>query len=700
MNRIAISLMVLAAACAGNPAAAQTRQPLTHELLWSFQRVGPPVPSPDGKWVVFTVAEPSYDPAKEITDLWIVAADGRTQPRRLTSNKAGESGPAWSHDSTRLAFAAKRDDDEVAQIYVLDVALGGDAQRLTNAPTAASAPKWSPDGTRIAFQAGMWPGATDEESNRKIAQDKRSAKSKVRVYETFPIRNFDRWLDESKTHLWVMDAAPAGERKARSLLAGTKLAALAGFGGDSLNAAWAPDGQSIVFTATDSRDAAARAAVTSALWRVPVGGGEPTRLPAEGWDMGAPRFRPDGKGICFSGSDARVAIYTVPRLGCASWPWSAASVTVMAKELDRPVGSWAFAPDSRTIYFTAEDAGHERVYSVPAAGGAATLLVDAPQGVYTGLQVPERASTPVLFASWESAVNPPEIVRLDPATKKRQFLTSFTTAKAASLDWQPLRDFWFTGRGGRRIHSYVALPPNFDPSKKYPLFVLMHGGHASSWRDSISYRWNYHLLAHPGFVLLATDYRGSTGYGEQFTLDILGDPLKGPADDINDAADEAIKRFSFIDGSRQAAGGASYGGHLANWLEGTTTRYKAIVSHAGLASLDMQWATSDGIYHRELMMGGPYWENPQKWIEQSPLAKGSSFKTPMLLSVGENDFRVPEGNTLAMYSVLQRMNVPSRLLIWPDENHWILKGENSRVFYREVRAWLEKYLLPASAGSQ
>jgi dipeptidyl aminopeptidase/acylaminoacyl peptidase len=700
MNRISISLMVLVAACAGNPAAAQTRQTLTHELLWSFQRVGPPVPSPDGKWVVFTVAEPSYDPAKEITDLWIVAADGRTQPRRLTSNKAGETGPAWSHDSTRLAFAAKRDDDEVAQIYVLDVALGGDAQRLTTAPTAASAPKWSPDGTRIAFQAGMWPGATDEESNRKIAQDKRSAKSKVRVYETFPIRNFDRWLDESKTHLWVTDAAPAGERKARSLLAGTKLAALAGFGGDSLNAAWAPDGQSIVFTATDRRDAAARAAVTSALWRVPVGGGEPARLPAEGWDMGAPRFRPDGKAICFSGSDARVAIYTVPRLGCASWPWSAASVTVMAKELDRPVGSWGFASDSRTIYFTAEDAGHERVYSVPAAGGAATLLVDAPEGVYTGLQVPERASTPVLFASWESAVNPPEIVRLDPATKNRQFLTSFTTAKAASLDWQPLRDFWFTGRGGRRIHSYVALPPNFDPSKKYPLFVLMHGGHASSWRDSISYRWNYHLLAHPGFVLLATDYRGSTGYGEQFTLDILGDPLKGPADDINDAADEAIKRFSFIDGTRQAAGGASYGGHLANWLEGTTTRYKAIVSHAGLASLDMQWATSDGIYHRELMMGGPYWENPQKWIEQSPLAKGSSFKTPMLLSVGENDFRVPEGNTLAMYSVLQRMNVPSRLLIWPDENHWILKGENSRVFYREVRAWLEKYLLPASAGSQ
>ena len=429
-----------------------------------------------------------------------------------------------------------------------------------------------------------------------------------------------------------------------------------------------------------------------------MAGGEPVRLAADGWDVGAPKFRPDGKALCFSGSDAALVIYATPRVGCAAWPWSGPVATI-GKDLDRPIGSWAFTPDSRTLYFTAEDNGRERIYSVPAAGGAATLVVDPTRGVYTGLQIPQRGASPVIIASWESAVTPLEIVRIDPATGKREFLTSFNTAKASSIDWQPLREFTFTGRDGRKIHSWLALPPNFDETKKYPLFVLMHGGHASSWRDSISYRWNYHLLAHPGFVLLATDYRGSTGYGEKFTLDILGDPLKGPADDINDAADEAIKRFPFIDGTRQAAGGASYGGHLANWLEGTTTRYKAIVSHAGLGSLDMQWGTSDVSFDRELMMGGPYWDNPQKWIAQSPLARGGTFKTPMLLSVGENDFRVPEGNTLAMYAALQRMNVPARLLVWPDENHWILKGENSRVFYREVRAWLEKYVL-GSAGTK
>ena len=196
---------------------AQTKQPLTHELMWSFQRVGVPVASPDGKWVVFSVAEPSYDPSKDVSDLWIVASDGRSAPRRLTSNKGSESGPSWSADSTRLAFAAKRDDDEVSQIYVLDVVLGGDAQRVTNAPTAASAPKWSPDGKRIAFQAAMWPGATDEESNRKAVQERKNAKSKVRIYDAFPIRNFDRWIEDSKPHLWVV--ALDGEKKTRSLFA-------------------------------------------------------------------------------------------------------------------------------------------------------------------------------------------------------------------------------------------------------------------------------------------------------------------------------------------------------------------------------------------------------------------------------------------------------------------------------------------------
>jgi dipeptidyl aminopeptidase/acylaminoacyl peptidase len=692
---VAAAAVALAVAVPG--VAEAQKQTLTHEQLWSFSRVGAPVVSPDGKWAVFPVAEPTYDPQKDVSDLWIVPTDGSTPARRLTSNRGGESAPSWSPDGSRLAFAARRDDDEVAQVYVLDVARGGDAQRVTSAPTAASAPRWSPDGRRLVYQAALWRGASDEESNRKGALERKNAKSKARIYDTFPVRSWDHWIDESKMHLWVVELD--GGRTSRSLFGRSTLASAPGFGGESLGAIFTPDGQSVIFVATDHGDRAARAAVTTSLWQVAASGGEPARLAAGNWDAAGPAFSPDGRVLCFTVNDAKPAIYALARLGCAAWPWTG-SVTVVTKDFDRSVSSWGFSPDARQIYLTAEDRGHERIYAVAAAGGAAKLAVDAPQGVYTALQVARGQSGVQLIASWESAVSPAEIVRVDPSTGTRTPLTSFNTAKAAAIDWLPLREFEFTGRNGRRIHSFLALPPNFDETKKYPLFVLIHGGHAGMWRDSITYRWNYHLLAHPQFVVLMTDYRGSTGYGEQFTLDILGDPLAGPADDINDAADAAIKQFPFIDGSRQAAGGASYGGHLTNWLAGTTTRYRALVSHAGLATLDMQWGTSDGIYHREIMMGGPYWENPAKWIAQSPLAKAGHFKTPTLVSIGVNDFRVPEGNALAMYAALQRMNVPSRLLVWPDENHWILKGENSRIFYREVRAWLEKYLLDKGEGTR
>jgi dipeptidyl aminopeptidase/acylaminoacyl peptidase len=688
MSRRALPFVAVLALASGLGLGAQTRPALTHETLYSFKRVGAPAPSPDGRWVVFPVAEVGYDSAQDVSDLWIVPADGSAPPRRLTSNRGGESGPAWSPDSTRLAFTARRDGDEAGQVYVLDLARGGDAQRMTNAPTSASAPRWSPDGTRIVFQAALWPGAVDEESNRKAAAERRAAKSKVRIYETFPIRNFDVWNDDSTPHLWVVEAD--GSRRARGVLAGTRLAGLRGFALTSAPA-WAPDGRSLVFAATEHQDDSARAYVTSSLYQVALGGGEPVRLTDDAIDAGGAAFSPDGRALCFGASDPTPSIYHLNRLACAPWPGSPALAPAYATQpFDRSVGSWTFGPSGRSIAFTGEDRGHERVYSVALPSGAPALLADAPEGVFTNLQGTRGGSA--LFANWGSAVRPAEVVRIDPATGARTFLSTFNQAVAASLDWPPLRDFTFRGRTGAEIHSFLALPPNFDPAKTYPLFVLIHGGHANMWRDDITYRWNYHLLAQPDFVVLMTDYRGSTGYGEKFTLDILGDPLKGPADDINDAADEAIRRFPFIDGTRQCAGGASYGGHLANWLEGTTTRYRCLISHAGLASLDMQWGTSDGIYHRELMMGAPFWDDPAAWNAQSPLARAGSFKTPMLLSVGELDYRVPHGNTLAMYSALQRMNVPVRLLVWPDENHWILKPENSRVFYREVRGWLEKYL--------
>lgn len=680
----------------------QTKSPLTHEAMWMMKRVGAPNPSPDGKWVVFSLVEPAYDEKDQVSDLWIVATDGSSRPRRLTFSKGGESGVAWSPDSRQIAFSARREGDDVGQIYVLDVADGGEAVRLTSLSTGARSPQWRPDGKALLFISSVYPGAVDDEANKKIAAERKAQKYRARVYEKFPIRNWDKWVDDTQSHLFVQDAQPGA--KVKDLLASSKLVSERGFAGrvtdsgEELDAVWTPEGDAIVFVATTNRDAAAYANTNTSLFKVSANGGEPARLTSGGDSFSRPVFRPDGKAlyaIFENQSDNKV--YHLERLAKFTWPTAVSAGSdsdrvILTSKWDRSVGSLAFSPDSKSIYLTAEEAGNEKLFTMPADGGEVTLAMDMTRGVYTNLKIPLKAATTIVLVSWESATNPPEIFRLDLKTKTQQPLTSFNAEAVAKVDWQPLRHFWFTSKAGKRIHNMIALPPNFDERKKYPLFVVMHGGPHSMWRDNWGLRWNYFMLSRPGYVVLLTNYSGSTGFGEAFAQSIQGDPLKGPGNEINEAADEAIRLYAFVDGSRQAAAGASYGGHLANWMQASTTRYKALVSHAGLINLESQWGTSDTIYSREVNNGGPVWEQGATWREQNPIRFAANFKTPILLSVGENDFRVPLNQTLENWSVLQRLRIPSKLIVWPDENHWILKGENGRFWYQELYGWLGKYL--------
>lgn len=675
------------------PAAAQGTESVTHEALWLMPRVGSPAISPDGAWVVFPVIQPAYDDKDQTSDLYLVPVDGRSEPRRLTFTKAGESGLAWSPDSRRIAFVTRREGDEEGQIYVLDIT-GGEAQRVTSLSTGAASPQWRADGKAVLFTSRVYPGAANDAANRQAADERRKQKYTVRAFDTFPVRRWDHWRDDRQVHVFVqaLDGTPA-----KDLLAGTKLVQARGFAGrqldagDELDAVWTPDGQAIVFVATTDLDTSAYATSHTQLFRVAATGGEPQALTSGKVTYEHPRFSPDGKTLFCSATADDEQIYAHERIAAAAWPWNG-QPKVLSPTFDRSAGGWQVAGDGRSIFVTAEDAGLEKLYVMPATGGETTVAVTPPRGVYTNLAVAARTSAPVVVANWGSAIEPTEIVRIDVATKQHTRLSSFAVDKAARLNWTPVEHFWFTSSRGRRIHSLIVMPPNLDRSKKYPLLVEIHGGAANMWRDQITLRWNYHLLAQPGYVVLLTNYVGSTGFGEQFARDIRLDPFAGPASELNEAADEAIKRYAFIDATRQAAAGASYGGHLANWLEGTTTRYKAIVSHAGLVNAEAQWGTSDGIYHRELMAGGPPWEQAATWKTQNPIRNAGAFKTPMLLSVGEHDFRVPLNNTLENWSALQRMKVPSRLLVWPNANHWILNGEDGKHFYEEVHAWLARWL--------
>lgn len=667
------------------PVLCLAKTPLTHEVMWKMKRVGAPQPSPDGRWVAVSVTDPAYDSKEQSSDLWLVTVDGSAKPRRITFTKGSESGVTWSPDSKRIAFAAKRDGDEDAQIYLLDIASGGEAQPVTSRKGGAAKPQFSPDGQWILFTGTHDP----------IAAERKDRKYKVRVYDTFPIRSWDKWLDEKQDRVFVQKVEAGAT--AKDLLEGTRLAASAGFAGVGastgyeIEAVWAPDSKSVVFAATTNRNEAAYASTTTHLFQSPVEGGEPRQLTSGGDGYSSPEFRPDGKALYALHEREGSYAYSLSRLAKMAWP-EGGQPQVISESFDRSVAAFAFTPDSKTVYFTAEDSGHERVFAMPADGGAAKPAVEIEQGLYRGIEIPAQSDKTILISNWESSVSPLEVVRIDPAARKHSFLTRFNADKAAEIDWAPPKHFWFTAKNGRKIHNLLFLPPGFDENKKYPLIAFIHGGAHLMSQDTFHTRWNYHLLTAPGYVVLTTNYSGSTGFGEAFSRAIEQDPLRGPGEEINQAVDEAIRQFRFVDGSRLAAGGASYGGHLANWLQATTTRYKCLFSHAGLINLESQWGTSDTIYHRERNNGGPVWEQGKVWREQNPIRYAAKFQTPMFLSIGENDFRVPLNQTIENWSVLQRRKVPSRLLVFPDENHWILSGENNRYFFQELHAWLKRWL--------
>jgi dipeptidyl aminopeptidase/acylaminoacyl peptidase len=697
LRAFAAPMMLAAGLACPHAEVAAGRHAITHEDVWLMKRIGAPVASPDGKWAVFSVTDPAYDSKEQWSDLWLKSLVDDSAPRRLTFSKGSESGAAWSPDGKRLAFVAKREGDEAGQIYVLNLASGGEAERLTTLALGARQPKWSPDGTQVLFVSDVYPGAGDEAAVAKAVKERKDRKSSARVYETFPPRYFDKWLDDKQVRLFVMDAKAGA--KARDLLASTRLAQLRGFGGDQsedgqvLDAVWAPDGKAVVFAAATNRDQLARASVFAQLYAVSLAGGEPQQLSSDTRSYSQLAFTSDGKTLlCSVNANEAGKVYNLNRMGSFAWPFKAAAApTILAPALDRSISRFVAPAGAQRIYFTYEHAGLEQLHSMNMAGADVRDEASPAGGTIASLS----SGGKMLVGVWESSINPPEVYAFNGAPRR---LTAYNTDRAAAIDWQPVEHFWFKTPGGRQIHNMIVKPAGFDPKKKYPLFAVIHGGAASSWRDQFVLRWNYHLLAKPGYVVLLTDYKGSTGFGEAFARSIQFDPLKGPGDEINQAVDEAVKKYAYVDGTRLAVAGASYGGHLSNWLQATTTRYKAFVSHAGEMDLVMQWGTSDSVFGRETNSGGPVWSALPVWREQSPVMqagnhdKGTGFTSPILITVGELDYRVPINNALMNFATQQRLNVPSKLIVFPDENHWVLKGENSRYFYSELQAWLAKWL--------
>ena len=585
-------------------AAPAAKRPITHEDVFTMARTSRPVVSPDGKWIVYNVAEPSYDPAKTASDLWIVSPDGGT-PRRLTATREAEGGAAWSPDSKWIAFTAKREGDPAEQVYLVPAA-GGEARRVTTVATGASGPRWRPDGKAILFESMIKPA---------VATDKSTA----RAFDAMPIRFWNAWLDGSKPHVFVQ---AIDEASAVDWLAGTKLAASSGFDGvftgdgaaRVLQPVWSPDGEEIVFIAATNQDAMMREPVESHLFRMKKGQ-EPIAVGDATGSFAEPAFSPDGRVLVtkFSKGASAAHLYTLARLARFDWPGAQAQRTLTAA-LDLAVGNFTITPDSTAVLFDAQEGGFTQLYRVPLAGGAAQRLFEVKAGNYGSPAAAGGAIVATFMASWQ----PTEIVRVDPAAGTHTLLTDANRAVLDALDLPRPEHFWFTAKNGKRIHNVVYFPPALDRSKKYPLIVMPHGGPNAMDGDNFSARWNMHLLSSPGYVIVLTNYTGSTGFGEQFADDIERDVLRGPALEVLEGAQEAIKRYPFIDASRQAAIGASYGGYLMNWFNGHTSQFRCLVIHAGAANNESQYGVNDGGISREWRMGGPVWEAKGQWLDQSP----------------------------------------------------------------------------------
>jgi len=683
MLRILLSAVLLL-----TPAALEAqKRAITHEDVFLLHRVGAPVLSPDGRVAVVSVTEPSYDAAQEASDLWAVATDGRTPPRRLTFTRGAESGVAFSPDGKVLAFTARREGDEAAQVYLLPLG-GGEARRLTNRPTGASAPVFRPDGQAVLYQSMIYPGAKTDEENRKAAAARRARKDTARIFDTFPVRYWNSWLDDREPAMFVQAVDGPDEPVLLAPGGGLRGSFNPTGAGESLSPAWTRDGAAVVFQATADRAKTMYTEVEMHLYRMPATGGTPERLTPAGASYTQPRLSEDGRTLYAMESRSATAkqIYFNTRLVALAGP-GFNQPRVLTADWDRSVGGMTVA--GGTLYLEAEDDGYDRIFRLPAAGGKVERVFTPKQGAVANLS----AAGGVVVGRYSSATEPGQVVRFDVAKGTYELLTRFNEERLAGLDLPPVDHFWFTAKNGKRIHSVIVPPPGMQAGRKYPVVAFPHGGPNSMSKDAFSTRWNFHLLTAPGYFLLMTNYTGSTGFGEKFADDIERDVLRGPAREILEAIEEAAKRYPAIDLGRQAAIGASYGGYLMNWFNGHTDQFRCLVNHAGAVNNESQYGVNDGGLGRELRMGAPVWEfGKGQWNDQSPIRYAAKWKTPMLVTQGELDYRVPFGESMTTYKLLQRRQIPSRFVLFPDEGHWILKGENNRVHMREVLNWLETYL--------
>lgn len=658
--------------------------PLGVRDLQSMDRVGEPVLSPDGTRVVFPVTATRLDENARRSSLWLVNADG-TGLRRLTHpEKGSDNGPRWSPDGKSIWFTSTRGGS--SQVWVIP-ADGGEAEPVTEEPLDVENLLVSPDGKLLAFTMKAFADCDSPGCTKKRLDERAAQKSTGRVYDSLMVRHWDTWSDGTRSHLFVRRAA--GRAPAVDVTRGMDADTPSQPFGGAEEIAFTPDSKGLVFTAKLLPKPSQEAwSTNSDLFLVPVdGSAKPKNLTADNPALDAhPLFSPDGKTLAYFAMERPGYESDRTRIMLASWPLSG-KPRALTGAWDRSPRQMQWSRDGKSLLVTADHLGRHALVRIDAADGKASEVVK--DG--TSHAPSELADGRVLYRH-ENMKAPADLwtAKRDGSEPKR--ITAFNAERLSTLRMGEPEELWFKGANDDSVHAWVLKPAELHPGKKYPIAFLIHGGPQGSWHDDFHYRWNPGIFAAAGYAVIAVDFHGSTGYGQRF-VDAINDDWGGkPLVDLQKGFAAATAKYPWMDADRAAALGASYGGWMINWIAGNwLDRFKCLVAHDGNIEETAAYFETEELWFPEWEHRGTPWGNPAGYAKANPADHIGKWRTPMLVIHGGNDFRVVSVQGLGTFNVLQRKGIPSKLLYFPDENHWVLKPQNSVLWYDTVLAWMEQW---------
>ena len=654
------------------------KMPLSAEAMWQIRRLGPPALSPDGQWAALPVSEnvPGNDDTH--TDIWLVATDG-TACRPLTTQGATADRPAWSPDGRFVAFTARRQKDEANQLYIVP-ADGGEARRLTSVPTGVSAPRWFPDSRRIAFISRVWTDVVGWSAQQERLQARRESSSSAMVWDRPLVRWWSHWLDDRDAHLFLADI-DGGEP--RGITTGTGLRLYDFNFGDTTPGPEsydiAPDGDEIAFAADIDHS---RVDPDFRVFLMSLESGQLTDITGEdSAGDGTPSYSPDGRWLVHTRQIVKG--FYGDKLRLIRYDRHAGTSIDLTADWDRSASGLVWSPESRQLHGSIDDSGNLRIYSITIDDGEIRAITS--DASFTSLAM--AGGEPVLVALRQSFIEPPTLVRVDPVSGSQRRLSDFNDAIMARIEFGTYESVTYTGADGDEIQMWINYPPDFDRSRQWPLYLMLHGGPHNGIVDSFSMRWNAQVLAGWGYVTAWHNFHGSSGFGQNFADSINPHVGDLPYRDTILAA-EYFGGMEWIDEQRMAAGGGSFGGYLAAVLLGREHPFKTLIAHATVYNDLTQYAADYGAHKRRF---GEHWENPQ-FDAWSPHRNAGNFNTPTLVIHGEQDHRVPVNHGLELFNTLQNRGIRSRLVYFPDENHWVLKPGNSIFWYEQKQNWLDEFI--------